>query len=72
MPIVFQKALCYAQSGQENKGDTAMLWGIICVLFVLWLLGILFTYTFGGLIHLLLILLIVLVVVKIFRNLRNR
>lgn len=49
-----------------------MLWGIICVLFVLWLLGILFTYTFGGLIHLLLILLIVLVVVKIFRNLRTR
>lgn len=57
---------------KREKGKTAMLWGIICILFVLWLLGVLLTYTFGGLIHLLLILLIVLIVVKIFRNLKGR
>lgn len=49
-----------------------MLWGIIGILFVLWLLGVLLTYTFGGLIHLLLILLIILVVVKIFRNVKGK
>ncbi len=48
-----------------------MFWAIIVVLFVLWLLGILLTHVFGGLIHLLLILLIVLVIVKIIRNIRR-
>jgi len=36
-----------------------MLWTIFVILLVLWLLGVVSSYTFGGLIHLLLVLAVV-------------
>jgi hypothetical protein len=47
-----------------------MLWTIAVILIVLWLLGIVSSYTMGGLIHLLLVVAIVVVLVRIIQGRR--
>jgi len=47
-----------------------MLWTIFVVLLVLWLLGMVSSYTLGGFIHLLLILAIVVVVINLIQGRR--
>ncbi len=42
-----------------------MLWTIFVILLVLWLLGVVSSYTFGGFIHLLLVLAIVVVLIRV-------
>jgi hypothetical protein len=42
-----------------------MLWTIVVVLIVLWLLGLVTSYTMGGLIHILLVIAIVMILVNI-------
>jgi hypothetical protein len=46
-----------------------MLWSIVVVLLILWLLGLLTSYTMGGLIH---ALLVIAVVVVLFRVIQGR
>jgi len=43
----------------DVRGRINMLWTIIVVLFVLWALGLATSYTFGGLIHALLVLAVI-------------
>ncbi|MCR4337208.1 MAG: lmo0937 family membrane protein [Candidatus Omnitrophica bacterium] len=45
-----------------------MLWTIAVVLFVLWLLGLVSSYTMGGFIHILLVLAIITVLVRIIQG----
>lgn len=45
-----------------------MLWTIILVLIVLWLLGMVTSYTMGGLIHILLVIAIIVVLVRIIQG----
>jgi hypothetical protein len=45
-----------------------MLWTIAVVLVILWLLGIVSSYTLGGFIHILLVLAIVVVLVRIIQG----
>ena len=47
-----------------------MLWTICVVLIVLWLLGIVSSYTMGGLIHVLLVIAIILVLVRVIQGRR--
>jgi len=47
-----------------------MLWTLAVVLMVLWLLGLLTSYTMGGLIHLLLVIALVMIVVRLFSGRR--
>jgi len=47
-----------------------MLWTIAVVLVILWLLGIVSSYTMGGFIHILLVVAIILVLVNIIRGRR--
>ena len=47
-----------------------MLWTIAVVLIVLWLLGLITSYTMGGFIHLLLILAIISVLVRVIQGRR--
>ncbi len=47
-----------------------MLWTIFAVLLVLWLLGIVTSYTMGGLIHILLVLAIVAFLIQIIQGRR--
>jgi len=45
-----------------------MLWTICVVLIVLWLLGIVTSYTMGGLIHILLIIAIIVVLLRVIQG----
>ncbi len=45
-----------------------MLWTICVILIVLWLLGIVSSYTMGGLIHILLVIAIIMVLVRIIQG----
>jgi hypothetical protein len=45
-----------------------MLWTIVLILLVLWLLGLVSSYTLGGFIHLLLVIAIIIVVVNLVRG----
>jgi hypothetical protein len=45
-----------------------MLWTIAVVLVILWLLGLVSSYTMGGFIHLLLIVAVIVVVLNIFQG----
>jgi uncharacterized membrane protein len=60
------------QSGEtvgRTLGEEAMLWTITIILFVLWLVGMVSSYTLGGWIH---ILLVLAVIVLIFNLLSGR
>lgn len=48
-----------------------MLWTIVVILMVLWLLGLVTSYTMGGLIHILLVLAIIIVVVNLIQGRRT-
>jgi len=45
-----------------------MLWTIFAILLILWLLGMVSSYTLGGFIHLLLVLAIIVVVIRLFQS----
>jgi hypothetical protein len=45
-----------------------MLWTIFVILLVLWLLGVVSSYTLGGYIHLLLILAVVVVLIRLIQG----
>jgi hypothetical protein len=42
-----------------------MLWTIVVILLVLWLLGLVSSYTMGGLIHILLVVAVIILVVRL-------
>ena len=47
-----------------------MLWTIVVILLVLWLLGLVNSYTMGGFIHLLLAIAIIVVIINLIRGRR--
>lgn len=47
-----------------------MLWTIALVLIVLWLLGLLTSYTMGGLIHALLVIALIVIVIRVIQGRR--
>lgn len=47
-----------------------MLWTLVVVLVVLWLLGLVTSYTMGGLIHILLVVAIVVVLLRVIQGRR--
>jgi hypothetical protein len=47
-----------------------MLWTICMVLIILWLLGMVTSYTMGGLIHILLVIAIIVVLVRVIQGRR--
>lgn len=50
------------------KGDAKMLWLIFTILFVMWLLGMVTAYTFGGFLHILLVLAIAAVLIRVIQG----
>jgi hypothetical protein len=48
-----------------HKGGTHMLWTIFVILLILWLVGIVSSYTLGGFIHLLLVIALVVLLLNI-------
>jgi hypothetical protein len=47
-----------------------MLWTIFVILLVLWLLGVVTSYTFGGFIHILLVLAVITLLIRLFQGRR--
>ena len=47
-----------------------MLWTIAAILIVLWLLGLVTSYTMGGIIHVLLVIAVIIILVNIIRGRR--
>jgi hypothetical protein len=52
------------------KGDENMLWTIFVILLVMWLLGLVTSYTFGGFVHILLVLALVVLVIQLLQGRR--
>ena len=50
--------------------ENVMLWTIALILVVLWLLGLVSSYTVGGFIHILLVLAIIVVVIRLIQGRR--
>ena len=47
-----------------------MLWTILAILLILWLLGMVTSYTLGGFIHVLLVIAIVVVIIRVIQGRR--
>lgn len=47
-----------------------MLWTIAVILFVLWLLGLVSSYTMGGFIHVLLVVAVIVIAINLFQGRR--
>lgn len=45
-----------------------MLWGVVVLLIILWLLGMITSYTVGGLVHILLVIAIIVMVVRLIQG----
>jgi len=50
---------------RDTKGRIIMLWTVFVVLMILWLLGMVSSYTLGGFIHILLVMAIAVVLINV-------
>lgn len=48
-----------------------MLWTIIAILLILWLLGLITSYTFGGLLHIILVVAVILLIIQLLTGRRR-
>jgi hypothetical protein len=48
-----------------------MLWTLIAILLILWLLGLITSYTFGGLLHIILVVAIILLIIQLLSGRRR-
>jgi hypothetical protein len=51
--------------------EDVMLWTIVVILLILWLLGLVSSYTLGGFIHLLLVLAVIIIVINLVQGRRT-
>jgi Family of unknown function (DUF5670) len=56
--------------GITGTEEVAMLWTIFVILLVLWLLGVVTSYTLGGFIHVLLVIAIIMAVMQLIQGRR--
>jgi hypothetical protein len=63
-----------AQAGSKPKAnwkEDHMLWTIAVILIILWVLGLVSSYTMGGLIHVLLVIAVIVVLINIIQGRRG-
>jgi hypothetical protein len=58
----------HAAARRQWRKEHHMLWTIFVILLVLWLLGIVTSYTIGGFIHILLVIAVVVVLIRIIQG----
>jgi len=56
--------------GEDEPEEGRMLWTIFVILLVLWLLGVVTSYTLGGFIHVLLVVAVVLAIMQLLQGRR--
>jgi len=66
--LVFQASARHDLRNEEDSMD--LLWTVAIILLVMWLLGLVTSYTLGGFIHILLVLAIVVVLIRIIQGRR--
>ena len=54
----------------DSHWEAGMLWTIFVILLVLWLLGMVSSYTLGGLIHILLVVALVVLLIRVIQGRR--
>jgi uncharacterized protein DUF5670 len=54
----------------NKREEVAMLWTIFVILLVLWLLGVVTSYTLGGFIHVLLVIAVIMAVMQLIQGRR--
>ena len=69
-PVCFSRTAYHGFEQISLKELTNMLWTILVVLLVLWALGLVTSYTMGGLIHVLLVVALVMVVFQVIQGRR--
>jgi hypothetical protein len=57
-------------TGKTPEKESIMLWTIAMILLVLWVLGLVTSYTIGGFIHLLLVLAVIMAIVQLVQGRR--
>ncbi len=60
----------FGSSQDATGGGAKMLWTIVIILLVLWLLGLVTSYTLGGVIHVLLVIALVVIVINVLQGRR--
>jgi hypothetical protein len=55
----------YVDGALRNSEEKEMLWTIFVIFLVLWLVGLVSSYTFGGLIHILLVIAVVALIIQL-------
>lgn len=60
-----------SRDSQKISGGDKMLWTLFVVLLVLWLLGVVSSYTLGGFIHILLVLAVIALVFQLISGRRT-
>jgi hypothetical protein len=68
--VVLQSICCQARKATRLQ-EVRMLWTIFVILLVLWLLGIVSSYTLGGFIHILLVIALVVLVLQLVSGRRS-
>jgi hypothetical protein len=63
--VSWSRALGGREERANTVGGSLMLWTLFVILLVLWLLGLVSSYTFGGFIHILLVLAVVVLVINL-------
>jgi hypothetical protein len=53
---------------RRRKKEKVMIWTLAVILLVLWVLGLLSSYTMGGLVHILLVLALIGILFQLFRG----
>lgn len=81
MPKTLANRICAPISAAElprtkhsvnlNPQRTIMLWTIFVILLVLWLLGLVSSYTLGGFIHILLVIAVVILIINLIQGRRT-
>jgi hypothetical protein len=59
-----------AKQGKTQPKGISMLWTIFVILLILWLLGLVSSYTLGGFIHILLVIAIVVLIINLIQGRR--
>lgn len=71
MPAVAECAIRQGAAARASGKEESMLWTIAVVLLILWVLGLVSSYTMGGLIHILLVIALIVVVVNFLQGRRG-
>jgi len=58
------------ETGTGQRKEEPMLWTILVILLVLWLLGLIGGYTFGGLLHILLVVAAIVLIIRLVQGRR--